>query len=251
MSETTSYYDNYWDRAHGWTPADVLDAELARWLRPLAVEGRRVLDVGCGDGERYAQALVAAGVELHGVDPSQVAVERARAVGIDAAVGDATRGLDHPDASFDGVVCFEVLEHLFLPARAVAEMYRVLKPGGTLIASVPNVGHWRNRCEHFLLGRFQPGGSPDTSRDAPWRDPHIRFFNKRSFRALFVEAGFEIERQGGLDTQPLGACPGLRRLVTKRWASPLTRSTAALGRTWYTLLSGRCVLRATKPNAGS
>ena len=57
---------------------------------------------------------------------------------------------------FTVVVCFEVLEHLFAPHLAVAEMHRVLEPGGVLIATVPNVAYWRRRLDFLRARPLEP-----------------------------------------------------------------------------------------------
>ena len=115
--------------------------ELRAWERAqLAVRaGERLLDVGCGLGDTtlaYA-AAVAPGGEVVGVDASaaMLRVARERAAGVDGAVrfsvGDAM-DLHEPDASFDAVRSERTLQWLADPALAVAEMARVLRPGGRL-----------------------------------------------------------------------------------------------------------------------
>lgn len=241
-------YDEYWRGDGGWRPTDVLDDEHRHWLRPVAVAGARVLDVGCGDGGRYAGFLLDEGVELHGVDVSAVAVAEARRRGVQAVQASLSERLPFEDDSFDAAVCLEVIEHVVDPEEAVREIHRVLAPGGALVVSVPNVGHWRVRAELLLLGRFNPGGSPATARSAPWRDPHLRFFDQRSLGLLLQHVGFVVERRGGLDRQFLNAAPGLRRLARIR---AVDRATRALADRAPRLLAGRTVALATKPRSGS
>jgi 2-polyprenyl-3-methyl-5-hydroxy-6-metoxy-1,4-benzoquinol methylase len=131
------------ERLHG----ELVEAEhLVRYHWAAgAVEGREVLDAGCGVG--YGSALLAqlgGASRCMGVDIAPDAIERARAdhgsdPRLDFQLGDVT-ALELPDDRFDVVTCFETIEHIDQAAqeRFVAEAARVLRPGGLLIASSPN-----------------------------------------------------------------------------------------------------------------
>jgi methionine biosynthesis protein MetW len=137
--------------------------------------GRRVLDLGCRDGA-LTQAYLD-GNEVIGVDADREALAEAANLGIETHWADLDHPLDFADASFDVVVAGELLEHLRDPGRVVAEMRRVLRPGGTLLASVPNAYRLKRRLL-FLLGR-----PPDD-------DPtHLQMFSAADVRALL--AGFD------------------------------------------------------------
>lgn len=110
-------------------------AELGRLLARPGARFSRVLDAGCGCGlalgelrERFAPDV------LVGVDHDAALVGEARRAHPDAAlcVGDVTK-LDFADASFDLVLCHQLLHHLAAPERALAELRRVLAPGGVLL----------------------------------------------------------------------------------------------------------------------
>lgn len=240
------YYDDYWSGITSWRPTDPLDAELRSWLDRIVRTGLEIVDVGCGDGSRYAEELLRDGVELHGVDVSQVAVDAARSRGVKAVRASLEEPLPFPEAHFDGALCLEVLEHLVDPEFAAREIHRTLRPGGALLVSVPNVAHWRSRAELLLRGHFDPKGSPVTARRYPWRDPHLRFFNSRSLAAMLVDVGFEVTVEGGLDTQFLSAAPGLRRIVRGGRMGWLDRALRRLGGRYPRLLAGRCVALAVK-----
>jgi SAM-dependent methyltransferase len=105
-----------------------------RFLAPrLAKLSGRLLDVGCG--EMPFRALLAPGTSYTGID-----VPSAQAFGMtqhpDIVPFDG-RAIPFPDAVFDNILCTEVLEHVEDPQGLVEEMRRVLKPGGTLLATVP------------------------------------------------------------------------------------------------------------------
>lgn len=127
----------------------------------LAIEGRAVLDVGCGRGFT-GEAIRAWGGRYTGVD---FVVSRA---GFPLAQADAA-ALPFPDAAFDLVFCIDAFEHFPDPPAALREFRRVLAPGGSFFLSAPNYGNvagivkwW---CERFgayapqtwaPFGRWQP-----------------------------------------------------------------------------------------------
>jgi SAM-dependent methyltransferase len=124
-------------------------ARLRKTRAMIAQHARgRVLDVGCGHMPFRADALRAAST-YEGFD-----VER-RIDGV-AHVGNAESMDQIPSATYDTVFCFEVLEHLPHPQRAMAEIARVLKPGGVLLVSVPHLSRLHEEPHDYF--RFTPYG---------------------------------------------------------------------------------------------
>jgi SAM-dependent methyltransferase len=107
------------------------------------VAGRRILDAGCGSGPLFA-ALRDRGAIVTGFDKSAVMLELARrrlGDGADLRVADLDRPLPYPDGAFDDVIASLVLHYLEDWTAPLAEVRRVLKPGGRLIASVMHPIH--------------------------------------------------------------------------------------------------------------
>jgi SAM-dependent methyltransferase len=121
---------------------EIIEAEhLARyrWASTL-VEGRRVLDAGCGTAYGSMMLAEAGALEVIGVDRAPEVLEAVRADMPSAVVletADVT-SLPYPDGRFDVVVCFEVIEHLNDRGRALDEFRRVLTSAGVLAISSPN-----------------------------------------------------------------------------------------------------------------
>ena len=120
----------------GWLRFDDLDEEQTLLAALAEVAPRRVLDVGCGDGRIPRQYMAP---EVVCVDRSEPAVSAAGERGLDARLADV-RELPFADASFDAVTCNHTLYHVDDRDRAVAELARVLRPGGRFagIYNAPN-----------------------------------------------------------------------------------------------------------------
>ncbi|MFO7552676.1 MAG: class I SAM-dependent methyltransferase [Haliea sp.] len=150
--------------------------------------GERVLDLGCGEGRHAIAAYVLGEVHAVGVDlsPGDLATAQARFAEIEEA-GNGLRQLDltvasalalpFPDASFDKVICSEVLEHIPDYRAALREIRRVLKPAGQLCVSVPR--RWPERLCWVLSKRYHqtPGG-------------HLRIFRAERLWAEIEQLGF-------------------------------------------------------------
>jgi 2-polyprenyl-6-hydroxyphenyl methylase/3-demethylubiquinone-9 3-methyltransferase len=137
--------------------------------------GKRVLDLGCRSGALTRHFLE--GNSVVGLDVDAAALEKASALGIEPVQANVEEPLPFGDASFDAVVAGELLEHLQFPDALVAEIRRVLRPGGVLAGSVPNAYRVQSRLR-FLRGR------------PPEDDPtHLRMFSPAALEELL--AGFE------------------------------------------------------------
>ncbi|MGE0132042.1 MAG: methyltransferase domain-containing protein [Blastocatellales bacterium] len=104
------------------------------------VNGKRVLDIACGEGYGSAALLEAGAKSIIGIDVSEEACQHARSkYGIDARSGDA-ESIPLQNNSVDLIVSFETIEHINNPTAFIKECARILTPGGTLIVSTPNGG---------------------------------------------------------------------------------------------------------------
>lgn len=193
MSQTLSQRERYDLEWSGWKAAPGAFEGVRRYgqisRRVAALAPARMLDVGCGDG-RLARAIkhLLPQTAVHGCDLSAAALDRAQGLDRHYAVDLNVEHVPESDGSFDLVVASEVLEHLIEPGRAVAEFHRVLRPGGHVLITVPNVAFWRCRVEALR------GGVPSVTAD----ERHLHSFNAALLKALVVREGFEIVTMTGL-----------------------------------------------------
>ncbi|GAA1774746.1 methyltransferase domain-containing protein [Actinomadura chokoriensis] len=130
--------------------ADTLAAVKREILHRLAPEpGRRLLDVGCGNGTDVLELAGRVGPsgEAVGVDVNERAIEEARARGTGTGVPASFQvasayALPFPDGRFDGVRAERMVQHLADPAGAIAELARVTRPGGRVLVADPDHGMW-------------------------------------------------------------------------------------------------------------
>ncbi|RII17286.1 putative S-adenosylmethionine-dependent methyltransferase [Streptomyces sp. YIM 130001] len=175
---------------------------LADALGPAGAEPSVVLDVGCGDGTAArAAAPLLAGHRVVGVDWSQDALRRARTHMSDVIRGELSdAGLPLSPGCADAVLFSEVIEHLVDPDSALDELRRVLKPGGHLMISTPNLAAWYNRA--LLLAGVQPVFSEVSLRGIHGRPGsevvgHLRLYTARALKEFLTASGFDVVRVAG------------------------------------------------------
>lgn len=129
-------------RRAAYTTAEGPDVRKLLFRAIAETEPRRVLEVGGGEGELAAGIVQRLGAELVGIDQSERMVEIQRGKGIDARVGDV-QALPFADGEFDLAVAAWMLYHARDIDRALAELARVLVPGGRLVAVTNSTDHLR------------------------------------------------------------------------------------------------------------
>lgn len=178
---------DHWWRPHGefaglhWL-ADARAPLIPPSRRPEAV----LLDVACGGG--LMAGRVPAGYRHIGIDRTESALRMAAAHGIEVVRGDVT-ALPVADACADVVIAGEILEHVADTEATVAELARVLRPGGTLVIDTIAPTRWA-RFSLVTVGEWLPGAPP-----RHLHDPAL-FVDPRRLLTLCARYGIDMKLSG-------------------------------------------------------
>jgi len=179
----------------------------------------KLLDCGCNDGEFTMRVAETIGTDrIYGIDTMSERVDKARARGIEVYQGDLNRELPYENESFDVVHANQVIEHLHNTDILIKEAYRVLKTGGYLVISTPNLAsfhnilhlllgkqpYWANVSDEVLAGTWHLVGPAKKASARPESGPaHRRLFTKGALEELLEYYGFKIEKSIGSGFYPL------------------------------------------------
>jgi 2-polyprenyl-3-methyl-5-hydroxy-6-metoxy-1,4-benzoquinol methylase len=160
---------------------------------------KRILDVGCATGLLGANLKERQDCEVVGVEPN-VALAHAACARLDRVLQEDVEALATSTftAEFDCITCGDVLEHLRDPWTVVEKLSTWLRPGGSLVTTIPNVGHWSIVLD-LLQGRWNviPFGL------LCWG--HLRFFSRQGIEQLFASHSLVIELlEGHTQLSPIG-----------------------------------------------
>lgn len=168
----------------------------ARHIRRIGkyVRGGRWLDVGCSAGF-IVEAARKAGYEAHGVDVEEWGVRYAREeLGLANVVAGLLEDQHYPDGHFDVITAYEVIEHVPDLNGFVAELARLLAPGGVIEIRTPDVGHWRTP-------------KPLETWEAILPSEHLYYFSHATLAKLLEKHGLTVCKRG------FNLKPGIKVLV--------------------------------------
>ncbi|WP_258084294.1 class I SAM-dependent methyltransferase [Thermococcus thermotolerans] len=182
------YFDRIAGRYDDWyrTKTGTYVDRIEKWLvfSMLQSKSGKALDLGCGTGN-YTLELKKRGFDVIGLDASEGMLEVARSKGLNCIKGDAY-SLPFPDESFDLVLSVTMFEFIYEPERVVAEISRVLKPGGEVLIATMN-----GRSAWFVFKRLK-----SVFVETAYR--YARFYTPGELEDLLRDAGFADVRSGGV-----------------------------------------------------
>lgn len=227
--DLVAYYDEYWRRL-----GDVCDLNRLGILLEHVEAGEQVLEVDCGAGV-LASLMIQKGAHVQATEMSPVAADLARSKGVPVVqVSLDSAALPYADNSFQTVVSNSAIEHRFFCEKHLDECVRVLRPGGKLVLSLPNIAHWRFRL-WLLAGRFP------YLRNSPTDASHLRFFTVYEAKALCRKRGVATAAvDGSASLWVKGFYPGIFR------RQPISAAYTWLARHWPALFARDFILIGSK-----
>jgi SAM-dependent methyltransferase len=183
LEDMTTFVDTEYEAGVYRDYVDARALKLATMRRRLPVirayaRGSRLLDVGCGSGF-FMEAALEAGFDPAGIELSSVAIGLAQpSVRARITQGDVNSLLATDARQFDVVTAFDIIEHTLDPAAFLDDVARVLAPGGLLVVSTPDTGHWLRTVMRDRWPMLQP-------------HQHTFLFSRPAMRALLLRRGYE------------------------------------------------------------
>jgi 2-polyprenyl-3-methyl-5-hydroxy-6-metoxy-1,4-benzoquinol methylase len=175
------------------------DSPRAELMPFLPNTSRVLLDVGCGSGA-FGRLLRSQrpDMELWAVESDSASAQAAED-GFDHVIVEEFPTDSLPSRWFDVVLFADVLEHMVEPSSALRAAVSALAQGGVVVASIPNVRHWR-----AVLWPLLRHGTWTYTEDGVLDRTHLRFFTRRSMCDLFVENGWFVESVTGINMTSRG-----------------------------------------------
>lgn len=170
------------------------DDPRAEMVQFVPAECKRVLDLGCGEGNFGVQLKRKMNCEVWGVEIDERAAAAAEGKYDKVVRGDFLalhEGL--PAEYFDCAIVNDVVEHFAKPEEVLRKIARLLIPGGKIVFSIPNVRYLENLYELIIHKdwRYREAGILDSG--------HLRFYTRKSIVRLFTENGFEVNSITGVN----------------------------------------------------
>ncbi|MFN8487781.1 MAG: class I SAM-dependent methyltransferase [Caldilineaceae bacterium] len=179
--------------------------QIQSFYLPYFVDCRRVIDLGCGDGD-FLAVLLEKGIEALGVDSDEKTFEAGQKNGLPIVKQDVFAFLhEQPEASADGIFCAHLVEHLPYPKviELIQQSFRVLRPGGRIILATPNVRSLYSHLEMFYM-----------------HFGHISFYHPKLLCFFLEHEGFCQSEEGENSTTGSPLLPEVRSFLNEAHPPP-------------------------------
>ena len=183
LKEMASFVDAEYERGVYRDYVNARELKLATMRRRLPLirahaHGLRLLDVGCGSGF-FLEVALECGFDPAGIELSPVAIDLAQPTVRGRIIrGDVNTVLATDPRRFDVVTAFDIIEHMFDPLSFLNDIAQVLAPGGLLVLSTPDTGHWLRPLMRSRWPMLQP-------------NQHTFLFSRAAMRSMLVGGGYE------------------------------------------------------------
>ena len=188
--QRTYYHDSEWTRAQLVDPMRTILLERAQWQVELLGKagirgnGQRLLDVGCAAGT-FMTIAQQAGWQTTGVELGEATAQAARSGGLEVRTGTLADAFGELEpGSFDLITFWDVLEHVRDPRDDLALARELLRPGGMIAATMPNVSGLYPQATYRLIAR------PTGRWEYPELPVHLHDFDPSTVTRLLVDSGF-------------------------------------------------------------
>lgn len=173
--------------------------ERREMLEFVPRDARTVLDVGCATGGFGRNLKTTRSIEVWGIEmmPAAAAIARSNLDHVVEGTYDSVLP-ELPKRYFDCLIFNDVLEHMENPYRALDLAHSLLKPGGAVVASLPNIRYWP------ILRQLVWNGRWDYTESGILDKTHLRFFARQNIFEMFTNHGFAVERLVGINSKPTG-----------------------------------------------
>jgi 2-polyprenyl-3-methyl-5-hydroxy-6-metoxy-1,4-benzoquinol methylase len=177
----------------------------ARKLKKYLSPGSKVLDIGCGNGGFLSSLSKFGNFNIYGIElPGNSANRASKIEGINLKIG-SLEANDFPKDNFDAITLFHVFEHLTTPRETLQIISEIIKKGGILIMSFPNIASFQSRLFKGAWLHLDP-------------PRHLFFFAPKDFLSLMKDFGFELIKTKYFSTEqnPFGMVQSILNLFPKK-----------------------------------